>query len=79
MAYTKYINPNSEDSHQTSPAYVITVTRWSNRSTVDYEEDSLATRGPLVIVNDAVSIQVQTSKGNPNHTFSCTLKQGDLN
>jgi hypothetical protein len=79
MAYTEKIDNNSEDSHQTSPAYVLTVTRWSNRDSLNYKFDSKRTRGPLVIVSDAISIQVKTSKSNPNHTLSCVLKQGDLN
>lgn len=79
MAYTKKINKNSEDSHQTAPAYVLTVTRWSNRDSYNYDLDALQTRKPLVIVNDAISINIQMSKGNPNHTMSCVLKQGDLN
>jgi len=79
MAYVKRVNKNTDDSHQTSPAYVLTVTRWSNRDSFDYKSDPFETRKPLVIVNDAISIQVQTSKGNPNHLFSCVLKQGDLN
>ena len=79
MAYTKRIGKNSEDSHQTSPAYVLTFTRYRNRDTVNYEAESLGTRKPLVVVNDAVSVNVQYSKSNPLPTFSCVLKQGDLN
>jgi hypothetical protein len=79
MAYTERIDKNSKDSHQTSPAYVLTFTRWSNRDSLNYAFPSFNTRKPLVVVNDAVSIQVQTSKSNPNHMFSCMLKQGDLN
>jgi hypothetical protein len=79
MAYTKEVNQNSADSHQTAPAYVLTVTRWSNRDSYNYDFNALQTRRPLVIVNDAIAINVQTAKGNPNHTMSCVLKQGDLN
>lgn len=84
MAYTKQINQNSEDSHQTSPAYVLTVTRWSYRDTLNYgEKENLSqafeTRNPLVIVSDAISVQTNHSKNTPTDNFSCTLKQGDLN
>jgi len=80
MAYTYNIGKNTEDSHQTSPAYVLTFTRWSNRDTLNYKDvGGLNTRNPLVVVNDAIAIQVSSQKDNPQHNFSCTLKQGDLN
>lgn len=79
MAYTKSISTNSPDSHQTSPGYVLTFVRLENRDTVNYKLDSQTTRKPLVVVNDAVSINIQYSKSNPIPTLSCILKQGDLN
>jgi hypothetical protein len=80
MAYTYFIDSNSDDSHQTSPGYVLTFVRWSNRDTINYKSiDVLTTRQPLVVVNDAVNIQVSSQKNNPNHNFSCVLMQGDLN
>lgn len=79
MAYTKKIEQNSTDSHQTNPGYVLTFTRWSNRDTVNYKENNLKTRKPLVVVNDAISISVQNNKSSPTPTFSCTLRQGDIN
>lgn len=92
MAYTYDIKNNSEDSHQTSPAYVLTFTRMSNRDTLNYQKPNknfagpmpasyynIDTRNPLVVINDAVSIKVTSKKENPQHNFSCVLKQGDLN
>jgi hypothetical protein len=81
MAYVKKIESNSSDQeHQSSPGYVLTFTRWSNRDTTNYKnENFLNTRKPLVVINDAVQIAVNTSKGNPNPVFSCTLRAGDLN
>tara|TARA_R100000951_G_scaffold101420_1_gene92919 strand:- start:14621 stop:16450 length:1830 start_codon:yes stop_codon:yes gene_type:complete len=80
MAFTKSIEKNSTDSHQTSPAYVLTFTRWRNRDTVNYNlESSTSTRTPLVVVNDATSLIVNYSKSSPTPTFSCMLRQGDLN
>lgn len=80
MAYTRNIGKNSSDSHQTSPAYVLTFTRWRNRDTLNYKsEDFLTVRSPLVVVNDAVSIVVTTVKNSPTPTFQCRLRQGDLN
>ena len=80
MSYTKYIDVNAVDSHQTSPAYVLTFTRWANRYVFNYKnEKPLNVRKPLVVVNDAISINVQNSKKSPVAGFSCTLKAGDLN
>jgi mRNA-degrading endonuclease RelE of RelBE toxin-antitoxin system len=88
-----YIHPildsNSKDSHQTSPGYVLTFTRLSNRDVNNYgykdlkgkqaEDISKETRTPLVVINDAVAVNVSYSKSNPTPTLNCVLKQGDLN
>lgn len=88
MAYKEYIGQNltknkkddeNQDSHQTSPGYVLTFVRLQNRDTENYEMDSLETREPLVVVSDAVSINISYSKSNPSPTLSCVLKQGDVN
>lgn len=80
MAYIKSIGQNSNDSHQTSPGYVLTFTRFSNRDVYNYKNvGNLETREPLVVVNDAVSINIQNVKSNPAPTLSCVLKQGDIN
>jgi hypothetical protein len=80
MAFTRRIGYDIEDSHQSSPAYVLTFTRYSNRDLVNYKgEKSLATRNPFVVVNDAINVTVSNSKSSPVSTFSCTLKQGDIN
>lgn len=80
MAYIHTIEKNSEDSHQTSPAYVLTFTRWSVRDSINYTTlDAMTVRNPLVVVNDAIAINVSSDKKSPQHNFSCTLKQGDLN
>ena len=93
MAYVRDIRQNSIDSHQSSPAYVLTFVRWANRSTFNYRssprQDSsarrvtaagaLETRGPLVVVNDAISIEVTDSKNSMSSTCSITLKGGEFN
>jgi len=80
MAYVKKINKNSVDSHQTSPGYVLTFTRFSNRDPYNYKfVGNLETRKPLVVVSDAISINIEYNKSSPTPTFSCILKQGDLN
>jgi hypothetical protein len=80
MAYTKNIEPNTSDSHQTSPAYVLTFVRWKNRDTKNYKlENYIEVRKPLVVVNDATELSVQNSKSSPSPVFSCTLRAGDIN
>lgn len=81
MAYIQEINKNTEDSQQTSPAYVLTFVRFSNRDVYNYKStSSLETREPpLAVINDAVSINIQNTKSNPIPTLNCILRQGDVN
>jgi hypothetical protein len=80
MGYIKDIFPNSKDSHQVSPAYLLTFLRWSNRDTLNYASpDSLDVRQPLVVYNDAISIAVSDSKSSMSSTVSIVLKGGDIN
>ena len=77
--YKKTINPNSVDSHQTSPAYLLTVLRYENRDTFNYEGNPIETRKPLVIYNDAISVTVSNSKQGITSSLSAVLLAGDLN
>lgn len=80
MAYIKDINPNSIDSHQVSPGYLLTFLRWSNRDTYNYKhEKPLAVRKPLVVYNDALQINVTNTKNALTTTASMLLKCGDIN
>ena len=80
MGFIKDINQNTVDSHQISPGYVLTFLRWSNRDTFNYEgEDPLDVRTPLVVYNDALVVNVNTSKTSMTSTMSATLKGGDIN
>lgn len=78
-AYTRHIYKNTKDSHQTSPGYVVTFIRWDNRDTMNYEEDVLETRKPLVVINDCVELQVTNTKQAITSSFSGKFKAGDLN
>ncbi|HLD91761.1 MAG TPA: hypothetical protein VI911_12240 [Patescibacteria group bacterium] len=78
-AYIRHIYKNTEDSHQTSPAYVMTFVRWNNRDTVNYKEAEVETRKPLVVINDCVDLQVTNTKQNVTSSFSATLRAGDIN
>lgn len=81
MAFVKEINPSSEDSHQTSPGYVLTFLRWSNRSTFYYKTiaSSQEVRRPLVVYNDAINVKVTNSKAALTPTMTAVLKAGDIN
>jgi|VirMetMinimDraft_7_1064189.scaffolds.fasta_scaffold01340_2 hypothetical protein len=79
--YIKQINQNSEDSHQTSPHWVVTFVRFSNRDTKNYQNnnDSTRTRRALVVENDCISVNVSLSKSNYTPKATLTLLSGDLN
>ena len=80
MGYVRDIYQNSVDSHQTSPGYVLSFLRWSNRDTHNYkQEDPLDVRKPLVVYNDAVTVSVSNTKSGMTPTMTATLKGGDIN
>jgi hypothetical protein len=80
MGFVKEIHPNSRDSHQVSPAYMLTFMRWSNRSTKYYKHVApMDVRRPLVVYNDAISIVTTDSKSSMSATATVVLKCGDIN
>ena len=80
MGYIKEIFPNTVDSHQVSPAYVLTFMRWSNRDTYNYKNNKpLDVRTPLVVYNDAISIVTTDVKASMSATTTVVLKCGDIN
>lgn len=80
MGYIKEIRPNTPDSHQVSPAYLLTFLRWSNRDTKNYtDNEPMDVRQPLVVYNDALSIVTTDSKNSMSSTVSIMLKGGDIN
>jgi hypothetical protein len=81
MAYTRFIEPSTDDSHQTSPAYVLTFVRWQQRDTSSFPSvgDFLSVKSPFVVMNDAIQVTVSCKKNEPSPTFSCRLRGGDIN
>jgi hypothetical protein len=88
MAHRHLINPNSIDSHQTSPAAVITVLQWVDRKPVvegvnknTYkEEEGLSTREkPFAIHSDILNVSCSNTKSQLSPTFTATLTMGDIN
>lgn len=80
MGFVRDIYQNTIDSHQSSPGYVLTCLRWSNRDTFNYAgEDPLDVRQPLVVYNDATNVTVNNTKQGLTPTMSAILKGGDIN
>lgn len=80
MAYTKFVAPTSIDSHQTSPAYMLTFLRWSNRDTANFaDSDFLELRDPLIVVSDCLAINVSSSKSSYIHQATMVMAGGDIN
>lgn len=81
MGYVREIRQNSIDSHQVSPGYVLTFTRWSNRSTFNYKQNgnNLDVRPPLVVYSDAIQVTTSDTKKQQSPTVTMVLKGGDIN
>ena len=94
MAFIREINPNSIDSHQTSPAYQLTFLRWFNRDTKNFDskpntanphpkdtvtEDYLEMRKPLVVISDCIQVSVSSTKSSHIHQANMILLAGDIN
>jgi hypothetical protein len=87
MAYEKKIDPNSTDSHQTSPGAVITILQWADRVPVidgvnnnTSNGDGLSTREkPFAIHSDILNVSFSHTKSQLSPTFTATLVMGDIN
>jgi hypothetical protein len=92
MAYTQTINQNSTDSHQTSPAYMLTFLPWANRDTAHFgnavdgepsknpiKASSIALTKPIIVINDCVSVTVNSNKSSHIHSANMILLAGDIN
>jgi hypothetical protein len=81
MAYVKDIKPNTKDSHQTSPAYMITFVRWGvkDTNTVDDIAAGLSVKEPLIVINDCTQLNVNVSKKSHIQGASMVLMAGEVN
>lgn len=80
MAFIRDIKQNTQDSHQTSPGYVLTFIRWAIRNTKDsIVPNFLETRKPLVVQSDATQITVTYSKESHMPTAQIVLAPGEIN
>lgn len=82
-SFIEPIGKNATDSHQTSPSWIVTFTRFNTRDTFNYGElgpkKLEPVRGPLVVENDCISISIETAKTNHTPKATLTLLSGDLN
>lgn len=84
QAFVYDVKANSEDSHQTAPAWMLTFIRWLNRDPNNYTNPGsaggdLAVTDPLVVINDCVSVTVTCSKSSHTPSMTAMLKAGDVN
>lgn len=80
-AYTYQVKPNTIDSHQISPSYVLTFLRWAKRDTKNFDSpaDFKELRRPLIVVNDCIALTTNNSKKSLTKTVNMTLRAGDIN
>lgn len=80
MAFIKKLEANQKDSHQTSPAYMLTFLRWSNRDTANFSDTSFTeTREPLIVISDCVGLNVVSNKSSHIHQSTMVMLGGDIN
>lgn len=78
--YVKELETNTTDSMQTSPAYCLTFVRWDTHHTFQSPPSNpVETRTPLVVYNDAISVQVSYNKSSMFPSMQATLVSGDIN
>jgi hypothetical protein len=81
--------------HQTSPGWVLTFVRWENRDVFRYDKNrkpeeskykAISESGPLntispplVVINDCVTVSVNSQKSSHTPSMSAVLKGGDIN
>jgi hypothetical protein len=88
MAFEKKIDPSSIDSHQTSPAAVITILQWADRlpvvdgvnNNISSDNEGISTREkPYAIHSDILNVSFSHTKSQLSPTFTATLTMGDIN
>lgn len=77
--YIYDVSQNLEDSHQTSPGWMLTFVRWINRDPLNFKGNSKTVSEPLVVTNDCISVTINSSKNSHTPSVSAILKSGDIN
>jgi hypothetical protein len=81
MAHIEYIEANSTDSHQVSPACQLTFLRWNVRDT-EHNGDGTNKqdlKDPFIVINDCVQLSINSNKSSHVHQMSAILMGGDFN
>lgn len=66
--------------HQSSPAWVLTFIRWTDRDTLRIvDANNKSVRGVLVVENDCVQVSTTDSKGTLTPSMQATLVMTDVN
>lgn len=66
--------------NQSSPSWVLTFVRWSNRDTLRTKNvASTDVRGPLVVENDCIQVSTVSNKGTLTPSANATLLMTDVN
>lgn len=76
------IHPNHHDSHQVVPNYVITFIPFTHRELYYSQknlEEALQIEKPLVVVSDAININISSHKGSPIYEAQITLLSFGVN
>lgn len=84
QAFVYDVHQNSDDSHQSHPSWMLTFVRWANRDPNNFTNPTsaggdLAVTDPLVVINDCVSVTVNSSKSSHTPSLSALLRAGDIN
>lgn len=87
-AYVYEIKNKIKQEFQSSPEWVISFVRWSNRDTKRFNSnpgaekgapDQLETRDVLVVRNDCISVAVNSSKASHTPEAQLVFRAGDIN
>lgn len=78
-----YKQESFDDSRQTSPAWMVTFVRFSQRGPASKNPmpgiAGLDTRKPLVVINDCFSVSTNQTKSGFSHSFDASFLSGDIN
>jgi hypothetical protein len=78
-AYTYDLKSKSVDHYQSSPTWLCTFIRWTNRDTLNFAsasgpETKLSTRDVMCVKNDCIAFSISGNKSSPSQQIQLTLK-----
>jgi len=78
LAYTYDIQNKVDKEYQSSPCWLLTFVRWTNRDTFNFQNDQLKTEDIFCVKNDCVSLSVSSAKSSPNQQMQAVLKSSTV-